>query len=120
MVTTTYRSSISTAYLEQQPELLFGFAYRLCESGGMERLGGSASNLSLSLRSKSLDYEEPGANLCDGDKQIQRNGKDVATWHSNGINAAVMMFAAGTVANDGSPSPRSNRRCWSHGGRGSP
>lgn len=115
---TAYRPSNPTAYLAQQPELLSGFAV-LCESTGLDRRGGRTSI--LSLRSQRLELREtPGVSEREDDKHIQRNGNEAANWHISGINAAVMAFAVDMTANDGSPSPRSNRRCWSHGGRISP
>ena len=116
---TAYRPSNPTAYLAQQPELLSGFAILLCESTGLDRRGSRASI--LSLRSERLDLrEQPGVSERDDDKHTQRNGNEAANWQNSGINAAVMTFAAYQAVNDGSPSPRSNRRCWSHGGRISP
>jgi hypothetical protein len=116
----THRPSNSTAYLEKHPELLFGFV-ALCESTGLDWRGYKATI--QDLRSEKLDLrEQPGANRRGDEKNdIQRNGNEVAAnWLNSGMSIAAMTFATGTVANDGSPSPRSNRRCWSHGGRGSP
>jgi hypothetical protein len=117
----THRPSNSTAYLEKHPELLFGFV-ALCESTGLDWRGYKAAI--QDLRSEKLDLrEQPGANRRGDEKNAiqQRNGNEAANWLSNGMYAAtILTFATGTVANDGSPSPRSIRRCWSHGGRGSP
>jgi hypothetical protein len=115
----TLRLLKPTAYLEQQPGLLFGFAYRLCESGGLvwRRVSASVSGLRKAILNL---LEESGANKRgDNHSDIQRSGNDAATWLNSGIAAAILTSAAFMVE-DGSASPRSIVRCWSHGGRSSP
>jgi len=114
----TLRLLTQTAYLKQQPDVLFGFAYRLCESGGLVWRDVRQSVSMLKQTTLNI-LEEPGANKRDDNhRNIQRSGNDAATWLNSGINAAILTSPAFMVE-DGSPSRR-NIRCWSHGGRGSP
>lgn len=113
---TTLRLTPTTAYLEQQPELLSGFAYRLCESTGVAwRKVSEIVQMLVSLREANPEASKRDDNHNDN----QRNGNDAAKWLTGNIAAVIRAFATGMVV-DGSPSPRSNIRCWSHGGIVSP
>lgn len=114
------RSFTPTAYLAQQPGLLFGFTRPLCDSAGVVRRGGDWSIFSLMLKRTLRLSEQPGGYKRDeaGNDDIRRTQENAATWLNSGLIAAIHTFAAVVV--NGSPSPRMNIRCWSHGGRGSP